>query len=84
MKNKEIEMRYSQMKSSWNHIVNANIELVDDNKMLKEENERLNNIINELEKYLKGYSNDLEFRCYANMFLDKLQELKGEGKECEQ
>ena len=46
-----------------------------------EEIERLNNIINELEKYLKEYSNDLEFRCYANMFLDKLQELKGSDKE---
>ena len=46
-----------------------------------EEIERLNNIINELENYLKEYSNDLEFRCYANMFLDKLQELKEEDKE---
>ena len=45
---------------------------------LKNENERLNNIINELEKYLIEYSQDLEFRCYANTFLDKLRKLKGD------
>lgn len=38
-----------------------------------------NNIINELEKFLIEYSQDLEFRCYANAFLDKLQELKNIG-----
>jgi hypothetical protein len=46
----------------------------------QEEIERLNNIINELEKYLieqveKSYSND-----YDNV-LDKLDELKGDDKE---
>lgn len=57
------------------------------NKLLKiinsniKEIERLNNIINELEKYLIEYSQDLEYRCYANMFLDKLAELKGSDKE---
>ena len=47
-------------------------------KSLKEI-ERLNNIIKELEKYLIEYSQDLEFRCYANTFLEKLQELKGDS-----
>lgn len=56
MNNKEIEMRYSQMKSSWNHIVNTNIELVDDNKMLKEENDRLNNNIENAIKILEYYN----------------------------
>lgn len=50
------------------------------NGELRVENERLNNIINELEKYLieqveKSYSND-----YDDV-LDKLQELKGSDKE---
>lgn len=31
-----------------------------------------------LEKCLLEYSQDLEFRCYANTFLNKLKELKGE------
>lgn len=46
--------------------------------ILERDNERLNNIINELEKYLIEYSQDLEFTCYANTFLEKLRELKGE------
>lgn len=46
---------------------------------LEQENKRLNNIIEELEKYLIEYSQDLEFRCYANTFLEKIQELKGDG-----
>jgi len=50
------------------------------NGELRVENEKLNNIINELEKYLieqveKSYSND-----YDDV-LDKLQELKGSDKE---
>ena len=49
-------------------------------KKQKDEIERLNNIINELEKYLneqveRSYSND-----YDNV-LDKLDELKGSDKE---
>ena len=51
-------------------------DLYDKNEELKEEVKRLNNIINELGKYLieqveKSYSND-----YDNV-LDKLDELKG-------
>jgi peptidoglycan hydrolase CwlO-like protein len=60
-----------------------NAELEAQGKLIKElckEIERLNNIINELEKYLieqveKSYSND-----YDNV-LDKLDELKGSDKE---
>lgn len=75
-----------------NSLINANIKLVDENKELKKENERLNNIINELEKWLnekiclnkndKDYINGMTFvgvnlQMYQ-IFLDKLQELKGE------
>ena len=42
--------------------------------------ERLNNIINELEEYLKENSKDLQFECsrYYKDVLDKLKGLKGE------
>ena len=43
--------------------------------------ERLNKIINELEKWAKEYLQDMEFRCYMNMMIDKLRELKGSDKE---
>ena len=57
----------------------------------EEEIERLNNIINELEKWLKEQRNYYyenyyysDFNAYGNKcddVLDKLQELKGEDKE---
>lgn len=82
--NRELETRYIQMKLTWKNLVNANIDLVDENKMLKEENERLNNIINEIEKWLEEKSQ--EYRFYNEYdkadTLDiasyKLQELKGD------
>ena len=43
-----------------------------------EELERYKNIIDELEKWAIEYSQDLEFRCYMDTMLEKLQELKGE------
>ena len=84
MKNKEIEMRYSQMKTSWNHIVNANIELVDDNKMLKEENERLNNIINTmLEFNLFAEECPLNFGYTERCNEEKAQDVFYEDDYCE-
>jgi len=86
-----LEQKYTEMKLTYKNLVNANIDLVDENKMLKEEIERLNNIINELEKWLnekiclnkndKDYINGMTFvgvnlQMYQ-MFLDKLRELKG-------
>lgn len=62
-------------KTFWEYIEFIEFE----NKSYLKEIERLNNIIDELEKYLLEYSQDLEFRCYADTFLDKLKELK-EGK----
>jgi hypothetical protein len=53
--------------------------LSDDIEIVLNEIERLNNIINDMKKFLKEYSQDLEFRCYADYFLNKLLELcKGE------
>jgi len=62
-----------------------------ENKELKKEIERLNNIINKLEKMMK---NDLEYACSINenglfngtidmleVYLNKLYELKGSDKE---
>ena len=91
MTNRELETRYMQMKLTWKNLVNANVELVDENKVLKEDNERLNNIINELEKYGKQRFNEYEAwkeecknLCYINgitEILDKLHKLKGVDKE---
>ena len=53
---------------------NYHIDLTDD---LREEVDRLNNIINELEKWLYERS---EFTNFNNV-IDKLQELKGSDKE---
>ena len=51
---------------------------------LLEEIERLNNIINELEKYIKEQCWKDEWgvdTIYTNSLLEKLQELKGSDKE---
>ena len=58
--------------------IDLEIEYVSEKEKDKEI-ERLNNIINGIEKYLIECSQDLEFRCYANNFLDKLRELKGDS-----
>ena len=87
MTNRELETRYIQMKLTWKNLVNANVDLVDENKMLKGENERLNNIINELEKWIEEKSQ--EYRFYNEHdkadILDiasyKLQELKGSDEK---
>ena len=49
-----------------------------ENNRLQQELERYKNIIDELEKWAIEYSQDLEFRCYMDTMLEKLQELKGE------
>ena len=76
------------MKQTWKTLVDANVTLVDENKDLKEEIERLNNIINEYDKYALAiakirdlhYSllNDKNFRISIN---EILEELKGSDKE---
>lgn len=43
MTNRELETRYMHMKQTWKTLVDANVSLVDENKDLKEEIERLNN-----------------------------------------
>ena len=59
-------------------------DLYDKNVELKEEIERLNNIINKLEKYInEEYAYDeLGMKIFdASKLQDKLQELKGESNE---
>lgn len=71
-----------------NSLINANIKLVDENKGLKKEIERLNNIINELEKWLEDVDifqmNFIKNKKHITPYkavLDKLQEIKGVDKE---
>ena len=73
--------------SEYMKLVDRNTDLLDKNKTLKEEIERLNNIINELEKYIKnnkvaiGIKKNSNYAIPVEYALDKLQELKGSDKE---
>ena len=74
------ENQLANLSKQIDNLREENDRLEDINEELMEERNRLNNIINELEKYLieqveKSYSND-----YDNV-LDKLDELKGSDKE---
>lgn len=59
-------------------------DLYDENKELKKEIERLNNIINELEKYVieNSFGSPLHNTCVIELskVLDKIKELKGTYK----
>lgn len=80
--NRELETRYNQMKQTWKNLVNANVELVDENKYLKEEIERLNNIINDFEEDTGLEHNTfIDIRNTLKTVLRRLQELKGSDKE---
>lgn len=89
MTNRELETRYIQMKLTWKNLVNANVELIDENKRLKEDIERLNNIIKKLERLVDDYAwNSYYFKC-GNRYLKseilndirEIIELKGSDKE---
>lgn len=85
---KDYYKEYSELRIVYKGLLKGNIELSDENKMLKEEIERLNNIINELEKYTDGrIEYCYESGCYEDIFdvyneYDmKIKELKGSDKE---
>lgn len=93
MTNRELETRYMHMKQTWKTLVDANVNLVDENKDLKEEIERLNNIIEDFEEELerevniKEENTDLEHITYIDInstlksVLNRFRELKGVDKE---
>lgn len=60
-------------------------DLLRENGLLNAENERLNNILNELEEYLQNqkdeHSGSWHYREWIRQVLKKLQELKGENKK---
>lgn len=75
---KELQPYYEKSDCcSW--IVELRKKVWDKNKEIN----RLNNIIDELEKFLKENSKDLQFECsrYYKDILDKLKELKGDTNE---
>lgn len=84
---RRLEKELSEVKATFNNLVNANTKLVDENKWLEEENKRLNNIINEFEKWLEVESQEHRFYYEhdkadtLDVALYKLQELKGSDKE---
>ena len=65
------------------NLIEANTRLLDENKWLKEDNLRLNNIINELENYFNKIKDTrtLEERMIAKYTLKYIKELKGSDKE---
>ena len=79
LKNIQLKKQYEIMKMNAEYLIEKNDELNKKNKEQDEEIEKLNNIINELEKWCNEemYADD---QLYEKV-LNKLQELKGVDKE---
>lgn len=77
MTNRELETRYMQMKLTWKNLVNANVELVDENKMLKEENDILKYAIIEARKIIRRNENQVSIEILLNDIADALVILEG-------
>ena len=75
----EIYKRYDKQKEEIKRLEVENRELSEGYNEEFKENARLNNIINELEKYIRTEVDYIEF--VVDPILDKLQELKGADKE---
>lgn len=77
MTNRELENRYNQMKLTWKNLVNANVELVDENKMLREENGILKIAIIEARKIIRRNENQVSIEILLNDIADALVILEG-------
>lgn len=77
MTNRELETRYMQMKLSWKNLVNANVELLDENKILKEENGMLKIAIIEARRIIRRNENQVSIEIILNDIADALTILEG-------
>lgn len=77
MTNRELETRYNQLKATWKNLVNANVELVDENKILKEENGLLKIAIIEARKIIRRNENQVSIEILLNDIADALIILEG-------
>lgn len=77
MTNRELETRYNQMKATWKNLVNANVELVDENKILREENGILKIAIIEARKIIRRNENQVSIEILLNDIADALIILEG-------
>ena len=77
MTNRELETRYNQLKATWKNLVNANVELVDENKMLREENGLLKIAIIEARKIIRRNENQVSIEILLNDIADALTILEG-------
>ena len=77
MTNRELETRYNQLKATWKNLVNANVELVDENKMLREENGLLKIAIIEARKIIRRNENQVSIEILLNDIADALIILEG-------
>lgn len=66
-----------QMKLTWKNLVNANVELVDENKMLKEENDILKYAIIEARKIIRRNENKVSIETLLNDIAEALVILEG-------
>lgn len=60
MTNRDIERSYNEMRLTYRNIVQANTDLIDDNKMLKKEIEEKNEVINELLRRIASLEREIE------------------------
>lgn len=71
----EIDLKLKTYEQLQNEIITLNT-----NSYLKDlKIEQLQSNWNSLREWLKEYSQDLEFRCYMDMVLDKMNELEGDN-----
>lgn len=54
-----LEQKYTEMKLTYKNLVNANVDLVDENKMLKEDVEILNKALLDIKEYLEKCIDEL-------------------------
>ena len=72
-----LEQKYTEMKLTYKNLVNANIDLVDENKMLKEENGILKMTIIEARKIIRRNENQVSIEILLNDIADALTILEG-------
>lgn len=60
MTNRDIERSYNEMRLTYRNIVQANTDLIDDNKMLKKEIEEKNEVITELLRRIASLEREIE------------------------
>ena len=81
---KHNECNVNTKENSWETYYGLDSELIKYIRKIEKDNEKLNNIINELERYIKDelildfYNDDMPCELIVNKMLKQIKELKGE------